>query len=342
MALEEVHVRRACDADSRVAVLLFGAVRDTAHTRPTYDPMLLSPLQATAAPADVFVHAMLTSTIVSARSGEQVRTNNTQLSTMELRARLGPACDVAQDVQAVIDQSELKWARKAVPARFINAVRAWYSLRRAAGLATAHEAAVGRVLYSFFAAVRSDTALYTPLTPALPRLALLPHAVVIPNYQHWHGLNDRFALGGREAMLHVYVRRLELARHEGGWRPLRENPESFLCRVLARANVSVILSDALCVVRVRADARCVARDLLFQPEPRAPRCLPRGNAHVLRASSSASLAPCAAGKIPASAKHGVSVGVRWVGANASEKHGHAELINTQCPALVLPPRGGDG
>lgn len=108
-----------------------------------------------------------------------------------------------------------------------------FSLQRATGLALQHERTHfgGAATYGYFAAVRSDTAVYTPLTPALPLLATSPHAIALPNFQHWGGLNDRFAVGGRAVMLGVYLRQLEIARRglEGGrgggqaWTRGREN-----------------------------------------------------------------------------------------------------------------------
>ena len=49
-----------------------------------------------------------------------------------------------------------------------------FSLQRATGLALQHERTHfgGAATYGYFAAVRSDTSVYTPLTPALPALAV--------------------------------------------------------------------------------------------------------------------------------------------------------------------------
>lgn len=133
---------RRCAAAPHAAVLLFGALRDTAHTRFTYQPNVLAPLEAlTGSPVDVFVHVMLTDAIVVERNGEHAR-DLAPVSREQMEARLGPACDFADDKQSVVDASELRWAR-AWSIRDLNALRAWYVPR--AHMRTARPLVTNRV-----------------------------------------------------------------------------------------------------------------------------------------------------------------------------------------------------
>lgn len=311
--------RPSCSASSRAAVLLFGAVRTSLTIEAsTLGPNLLAPLETqTGGPTDVFIHAMLTTAIVNERNGEYA--HNLTVSPEQIARSFGPTCGFASDEQAAVDARDLSWARSR-STRNLNALRAWFSLRRAAELVEAHERRRGR-LYTLVAAVRSDTAIYAPLTPGLRLLTATPEAVLLPNSQHWGGVNDRFAMGERATMLGLYAKQFDHART---WRSQTENTESFLCRLLARANASVVLAD-VCVVRVRADAKCVARDLLFRAEQTAPRCLPPG-AVVVHAAHVSAPTPCGRGRIPASAR----------GANALGVSGGI-LVNTPCPPLPPPP-----
>ena len=315
---------RACFPSSRVAVLLFGALRDMEHTLPTWAHLLV-PLQAQAGvPGDVHMHVMLTEAMVNERNGEDGRTNTSLLTheqiSAEIDRRLGPACRVALEQQMVVDAREFGWAiRRSWSTRNLNALRKWYSLRQAAQLAEAQESLRG-FQYSYVAAIRSDTAIYTRMAPMLPLLASPSTDIIIPNFQHWGGVNDRFALGDRSTMFHMYARQLDSARSL--WHPERENTETFLCRLLSQAKLKVTLAN-ICIVRVRSNGLCVQRDLLFLPESKPPQCLPRATLHHNRSHLQANpsmLEPCATGPISASAHGAKALGVQ-----------HGQLVNTQCP-----------
>ena len=268
-----------CSASPAVAVLFFGGLRSAWLPRRTLTDNVVGPLELSfGGGVDVFVHAMLTPELNSMRSGEL----NLSVDLSSFSA-LGPACRYASDDQDEIDRTVLasyhnsphaKWELSTFEAvDKANVFRAWYSLQRAAQLARAHEAKFG-ITYRYVAAVRSDTAVYSPLRLPLEALAIFfgegsNNTILLPHYQHWHGLNDRFAFGQRRILLDVYAEQLTFAKEEHLLRV--KNTEAFLCQVLQRARAQVLLAD-IWVVRVRADGLCSARDLILPVETRLPSC----------------------------------------------------------------------
>ena len=217
-----------CSASPVVAVLFFGALRHARLPRRTLTDNVVGPLERSfGGGVDVFVHAMLMPVLLNRRSGE--RNLSIDLSGF---SDLGPACRFASDDQDEVDRTalapyhtslHLAWELREFksPSDKANAFRAWYSLRRAAQLARAHEATFG-ITYRYVAAVRSDTAVYTPL--ALPPAALAAfsrnnsrNTILLPHYQHGQGLNDRFALGTRSIVLDVYAEQLTFAHDQLGY-----------------------------------------------------------------------------------------------------------------------------
>ena len=289
-----------CSSDLVVAVLLFGATRDVTHTHASHARNVIEPLEAywsgarggaVGSVVDVFIHAMMMPAVHNPRAGELGKAS----FRPETFLALGPACRYQAEDQDNVDLFELpkygvmdgKQAAtrntsddSSLLMTRANSYRAFYSLHRAAQMARAHEL-VRRSRYRFVCAVRSDTAVYTSLTPALVELVKLAKtsianaSIVVPNYNHWLGLNDRFAIGHRDVMFDVYAARLLLASEEKlQVMGERGNTESFLCRILKNAKAYVLLMD-ICVVRVRSNGRCVHSDMIHTVEPERS-CLANG------------------------------------------------------------------
>ena len=270
-----------CSASPAVAVLFFGALRSAWLPRRTLTDNVVGPLERSfGGGVDVFVHAMLTPELNNMRSGEL----NLSVDLSSFSA-LGPACRYASDDQDEVDRTVLasynnsphaKWELSTFNAADkANAYRAWYSLQRAAQLARAHEAKFG-ITYRYVAAVRSDTAVYSPLRLPPEALAIflgggsnIENTILLPHYQHWHGLNDRFAFGQRRILLDVYAEQLTFAKKKHLLRV--KNTEAFLCQVLQHARAHVLLA-AIWVVRVRADGLCTTSALNLPVETRVPSC----------------------------------------------------------------------
>jgi hypothetical protein len=285
------------DAKSiRLALGFYGLVRNLDLSLASVKHFVMTPLrEASRGAMDVFVHAMMV-------EGE----NNVQLRRTDF-LRLSPCAFVAEQ-QRIVDlqwqlpalaQASLRWrathlgggSGPAALQTILNAYRQLYSLSRLARLVLKrHHAAPKR--YTHVVAVRSAVIFFSHVR--LPPTSLGQRGtIMVPNLQHFGGLNDRFAAGDADTMLHVVMAQFDslasppttngqLDAHS--WRRanfdkrvLRVNStEDLLCRHLARAHAPVSVSLVpLCMIRVRPNGHRVARDLFALPE--APRvCKDRG------------------------------------------------------------------
>merc|ERR1740117_1129718 len=86
------------------------------------------------------------------------------------------------------------------------------------------------------------------------------HVILRPNRTFvGGGLSDRFALGGRAAMLNVYMKQFELQLGGSAW---MVDSEHLLCQHLVRHGVVVGFEPRICVVRMRADGTVPPADIL--------------------------------------------------------------------------------
>lgn len=244
----------------RIAACFFGLSRNLAATLPSIQSNLLAPLKATANGfVDVFVHALLRSSLTNLRSGEfDVPLN------MEDFLTLSPCRFTAEDQDAVDQEISFEslarsWLSAAASSSCnrvgcfldvgskINALHALYSLQKVAQLVQSYERSA-HIEYTHVVAARPDTSFLSPLPlseVALPRM----RGVRIPNTHQWAGINDRFAWGEARAMLDVYMRQYAQISNRG-WRNATST-EHFLCLHLAEAHVPLGVTR-VCVVRTRA------------------------------------------------------------------------------------------
>jgi len=135
----------------------------------------------------------------------------------------------------------------------LNALRACYSLAEVAKLVLAHERARGW-RYTHLVAARPDVAVLSRFKWRAPRFEsklLAPGSrrwLVIPNFAHNLGVNDRFAYGEREAML-VYMDQFAWLRRS--WPRMLNNTEGILCEYLKAHRIWLGVTP-LCLVRTRA------------------------------------------------------------------------------------------
>ena len=129
-------------------------------------------------------------------------------------------------------------------------------------MALAHERK-GNFKYRLVCVARADTAFLSGLPPHLVASMLKappmldPMSIIVPNFHMCLGVNDRFALGGREVMFDVYMQRFSIV--EDYLKP-HMNSEMLLCRWLQVNKVSVRVV-AMCVVRMRSTGVCNSKDL---------------------------------------------------------------------------------
>ena len=219
-----------------VAVCLFGVIRNNSSLAPL-GANLLRPLASAYGHVYTFVHAML----VPDPAGEI--------------ASLG-ACRWAAEDQDVVDvKLRASYIGDAAIGTYNehtrdNIFRAAYSLQQVGRLVLAHEA-WRAANYTLTAAVRLDTAVLSLLP--LPLVGLAESGgLAVPAAHHYAGLNDRYAIGARDAMLHTYMQRLELIYRRGELEPalaslppkrklFMQNTETLLCSLLKKRRIPVAL-----------------------------------------------------------------------------------------------------
>ena len=298
--------RWRCSPSPQIAVCHFGLFRDLTHTLPSLRANVHAPLERQLGGVDVFVHALLVSRLVNARSGEDATLDP------QLFFGLAPACRYAAEDQDEVDhrlatrrtktgkhKPAFSGAKLSATERGFdlastrNALRAKYSLQKTADMVRAHETQ-GRFRYRFVAAVRPDTAVFTPVV--LPELLLRTNdTILVPNCHHWGGVNDRFAVGTRRAMLDVYMQWVQTMLGTGlKLRPrFATNTEQLLCAMLRDTDMK-LLPHPVCVVRIRSDGTCNPLDL--NPDIGSvggPQYCARNGSNVLATFEKGAPGPCA-------------------------------------------------
>lgn len=281
----------------RIAVAFFGLVRRIDHTLDGIEANLLEPLRERAeGNVDVFVHTLLRHFVTSAnRFHAYAAEANITLGEADFLA-LKPCRYTAED-QRVVDLDQRLHERslataayrranarrlslkRYTPSMLANVYRAYYSLRQAGKLIAVQEAA-RRLRYTHVVAARPDCAVLSTIAWTPPP----QDTVVVPNYAHNSGVNDRFAYGRRSEMA-AYMRRFdwllsstrEVAvgrskRKEGEGEGEEEEPvavdalgnaietEELVCMHLRASRLRVGVTP-LCVVRVRATGVAVSEVL---------------------------------------------------------------------------------
>lgn len=264
----------ACSRFPVIAVCVFGLVRNVKLSQPSLYSRVLQPLQE-AGETDLFVHTLLLAELNNNRSKEL----GIQLMPGDF-LRIGRACRYTAEDQDTIDETLERSVKVLVHGHKLfdknmmkNFLRALYGLQQVANMALAHERK-GNFKYRLVCVARADTAFLSGLPPPLvssmlkEQPTLDPMRILVPNFHMCLGVNDRFALGGREAMFNVYMQRFSILEH---YLKPSMNSEMLLCRWLQVNQVSVLVV-AMCVVRMRSTGVCNSRDLSGQAEtPR--RCM---------------------------------------------------------------------
>ena len=218
---------------------------------------------------DVFLHANVVSKITNARTNEA----NEALPGYVDWARFAP-CRYTLEDQDVLDIKLTRLRRKVVErsndfykddgASIKNLLRALYSLKQSAHLVEARELELGRK-YHTVASVRVDT-IFTRGVPGLlyeyarrsPVARLfIPHFGCSINGDLL--MNDRFALGQRDAMVNAYPTRIDtIANYSGatdGSRHRGLTGERHLLNTLAQHDIPTARMYEFCLRRVRAGGK---------------------------------------------------------------------------------------
>ena len=264
----------------RIAVLLWGAVRNLTNTIDSLDQNLLMPLRKIGT-VDTFVHFLDVSRITNTHFDE----SSVVLPPAEEEAqRLAPCRFVVEEQEAVDAEFNIEEAAKGTMRRsraslslfndlptVMNIHRSRLSLYTA-GLMVRQYQKLSGFQYHIVVAVRPDTLLLTPLPAVVPAILLSePETIFVPAYAHGHaaggGVNDRFAMGGGDKMLDVYVRQWDQQFIPGVFQ--MTDSEGTLCQHLAGQNVT-LRAVAICLVRVRAGGQTLRNDYI--DERTRPKC----------------------------------------------------------------------
>lgn len=234
-------------SDMRVAILFFGMIRNVRHTLPSIESALFRRVRQLDPNFDVFAHTLAVAQLTNRRSGERgVPVNASDVY------QLRPAAAQIEE-QRHVDRRFKGWSnrirdRSQDTNSVTNVYRSKYSLYKVSQLLVRHERNAG-VRYDPVVVARPDVRyiLPVPLPDGFPAAT-----VAVPDFHHWSGVNDRFAIGSRDTMVNVYatqIRAMEAGRGMGNV----ANSEEFLCNHLRRHNVTVVMLPRMRVVRVRAD-----------------------------------------------------------------------------------------
>jgi hypothetical protein len=308
----------SCSPTPTIALCMYGLVRRVQMTQPSLQRNIHEPLSQTGG-TDVFLHTFVT---------HQVTDAGGQMSMLADSASfLGTMCAYTaedQDSADAIIASALNvtlihtLARRPKPlgrqysrATVFNLLRAAYSLHKVASMAKAQELKAGG-RYRLVAVVRPDTAVLTALPQRElqrllhpdPATANAPPDIIVPNFHHWGGVNDRLAFGKRHAMIDVHMQRwgwllgsspkLRVADLMIEQRAF-PNSEGILCDLL-RSHRIRIRTAPLCIVRVRMDGTCNRVDFAAVAEElplRAPCGRPNAKQHLaVNPDGTSTAGPC--------------------------------------------------
>ena len=264
---------------TRIAVALFGLVRHNC-TMANFERFLVAPLLAHRGhqyTMDVFLHANVVAKITNARTNE----DHEVLPGYVDWARFAP-CRYTLEDQDVLDIKLARLRRRVVEHgkdfygdngdSIKNLLRALYSLKQSAHLVEARELELQR-RYHTVVSVRVDTiftrevpgAIYEYVRRSPVAKLFIPHFGCSINGDLL--MNDRFAMGQRDAMVDAYLTRVDtIANYSGATDGSRHGGltgERHLLNTLQIHNVAVARMYEFCLRRVRAGGRIWLK--LFQP-----------------------------------------------------------------------------
>ena len=275
----------------RIALAFYGLFRAVPFTFANIEANLISPLSEITPFLDIFLHSLLVSQrIVEDREGAKNKTaapapDPFAFIKFNATRRL---CSFSIENQLVFDadnhiseRAKEAWAAKAnrnlrlkhgyTLSSFYNILRATYSLLSVSKLIRARERE-GGFTYSHLVFARPDIRLEKPLRWKDFPFKVKGNVVMVPNNQHYGGINDRFAFGTRKVMLHLST---QFEAEAAAALPLSgQNSEKRRAVHLSSLSPNVTIAfTPLCLVRVRGTGAVVERDKIakrqtFHPLPR--------------------------------------------------------------------------
>ena len=148
----------------------------------------------------------------------------------------------------------------------LNIVRSRFSMSRVANLIQKRERELG-FEYTHVVMARADTGFASPL---LWRPAKGTFWLRVPNFQHWKGVNDRFAYGTRDAMVTALLSEFNVMNTPGQF--FSTGSEGKMCDYLRSFEGLRVGVTPLCLVRVRANGEVHGSDFHIRGPSKPNEC----------------------------------------------------------------------
>ena len=272
---------------TRIAVAFYGAQRSTPLTLASIEKNLFAPLlEASNGALDVFVHAMLVQKLdsVSRVSSQE----GVELCTEDYKLIQPCVADTDDQDQADDDHSLHEIAETALynnvstemprvglpaishPEVRLNIVRSRFSMSRVANLIQKREKELG-FEYTHVVMARADTGFASPLLWRPPKGNFW---LRVPNFQHWKGVNDRFAYGTRDAIVKALLNEFNVMSQPG--QSFGTGSEGKMCDYLRSFEGLRVGVTPLCLVRVRASGQVSGSDFHIRGNSKPTECAEQG------------------------------------------------------------------
>ncbi len=260
------------DQDVRIAVAFYGAQRSTPLTLASIEKNLFAPLlEASDGAMDVFVHAMIVRKL-DADSRRLTKEEGLELCTEDFKLlrpcvadtddqdhadnanSLHEIAETAMYSNGTTDMPRVGLPAISHPEVRLNIVRSRFSMSRVARLIVEREEELN-VRYTHVVMARADTGFASPLLWRPPKGGFW---LRVPNFQHWKGINDRFAYGTRDAMVTALLSEFNVMNTPGQY--FSTGSEGKMCDYLRSFEGLRVGVTPLCLVRVRADGKVSGSD----------------------------------------------------------------------------------
>ena len=152
----------------------------------------------------------------------------------------------------------------------LNIVRSRFSMSRVARLVVEREEELG-FRYTHVVMARADTGFASPLLWRPPKGGFW---LRVPNFQHWKGVNDRFAYGTRDAMVKALLNEFNVMSAPG--QSFGTGSEGKMCDYLRSFEGLRVGVTPLCLVRVRASGQVSGSDFHIRGPSKPLECAAAG------------------------------------------------------------------
>ncbi len=275
------------DQDTRIAVAFYGAQRSTPLTLESIEQNLFKPLREVSGGAlDVFVHAMLVQKLdavsrVASEEGVELCTDDYKLlqpcvadtddqDQADNTNNLHQIADTAMYSNGTTEMPRIGLPAISHPEVRLNIVRSRFSMSRVARLIQQRESQLG-FEYTHVVMARADTGFASPLIWRPPKGGFW---LRVPNFQHWKGVNDRFAYGTRDAMVKALLNEFNVMNKAG--QHFGTGSEGKMCDYLRSFEGLRVGVTPLCLVRVRASGQVSGSDFHIRGSSRPIECAAAG------------------------------------------------------------------